>query len=203
MEALRDYSGVKAPKGEKRMSTKTQATWRLTAATGRRQRLTVPMRACATWAAIEEHDKILDLSCGSGALLDHLNQKCRLTVCGMCDTSEQARQASELLGDADVISGRMEDIPWRDDTFDAVLLSGALRGEARKTLAEILRVMRPGGQFVMAASLFRGIGEEDLSRKSVMQLMQEIGFREVSFRTYCLSGTVTGWKPGPVSRKAG
>ena len=180
------------------MSTKTQTIRRFTVALSRGQHLTASMRACAVWAAIEEHDKILDLSCGNGALLEHLSQKCRLTVCGMCETPEQAREASALLGDADVIAGRMEDIPWRDGAFDVVLLSGALRGEAGRTLPEALRVLRAGGQFVMATPLFRGIGGEELSRRSVMRLMQEIGFREVSFRTAGLAGVLIGWKPGPV-----
>ena len=178
------------------MSTKTQDSWRLPMTLGGRLHLTASMRACAVWAAIEEHDKILDLSCGNGALLDYLSQKCRLTVCGMCETPEAARSASELLGDADVIAGRIEDIPWRDDSFDAVMLSGTLRGDARKALKEVLRVLRPGGQFVMATPLFRGIGEEEMGRRAALKLMQEIGFREASFRTSGLAGAMIAWKPG-------
>ena len=189
-------NGVKTPKGETHMSMKTQTAWRFSMALGQQRHLTASMRACAVWAAIEEHDKILDLSCGNGALLDHLSQNCQLTVCGMCDTPEMAREASELLGDADVIAGRMEDIPWRDEAFDVVMLSGALRGKARLALSEAIRVLRPGGQFVMAAPLFRGIGEEELTKRSVMRIMQDIGFREVSFRTAGLSGVLIGWKPG-------
>ena len=181
------------------MSTKTQTAERM-GTLERSQRLSASMRACAVWAAIEEHDKVLDLACGDGALLNHLCQKCRLTVCGMCDSPEQARAASEWLGDADVIAGRMEDIPWRDDTFDAVLLGGALRGDPRRALGEALRVLRPGGQFVIAVPLFRDFGEGDLNRRSAMRLMQEIGFREVSFRTAGLAGAISGWKPGPVSQ---
>ena len=183
------------------MSTKTQTAARFPAALGQFQHLSGAMRACAVWAAIEEHDKILDLSCGDGTLLNQLSQKCRLTVCGMCDTPEQARAASEFLDGADVIAGRTEDIPWRDDTFDAVLLSGAFRGDARKTLEETLRVLRPGGQFVLAAPLFRALGDGDWTRRGMMRLMQEIGFRRVSFRTARLSGAITGWKPGPVDKR--
>ena len=178
------------------MSTKTQTAERL-AALERGQRVTACMRACALWAVIEEHDKVLDLSCGEGALLNHLSQKCRLTVCGMCDTPSQARIASEWLGGADVIAARMEDIPWRDDTFDAVLLSAPLRGDAKKALDEVLRVLRPGGQFVMAAPLFRDFGDEELSRRAAMRLMEQIGFREVSFRTVGLAGAISGWKASP------
>ncbi|MBQ9262832.1 MAG: class I SAM-dependent methyltransferase [Clostridia bacterium] len=164
-------------------------------------RLSAAMKACASWAAVEEHDKILDMSCGNGALLDHLNGKMRLTLCGMCDTAERARAVSEQLGGADVVPGRMEDIPWRDDTFRVVMLSGAMKGDARRVLDETLRVLNNGGQFVMAAPLFSLRGEGDISRKEMMRLMQEAGFKDVSFRTSGFFGAIIGWKPSLIDAK--
>ena len=63
------------------------------------------------WAAVEEHDKVLDMACGDGQMLSRMNDQLRLTLCGMCETADQARCVSEMLGGADVIPGRMEDIP--------------------------------------------------------------------------------------------
>ena len=176
------------------MLTKTQAQSRLFPGLGAPQRLNGAMRACLSWAAIEEHDKVLDMSCGSGALLRRLNGQYRLTLCGMCDSPEEAREARDGLEDADVISARMEDIPWRDDTFDVVLLSATIRGDARQVLSEALRVLRKGGQFVMAAPLLPQRGEGNLGRREQMRLMQEAGFEEVSFRANGLSGAIIGWK---------
>lgn len=175
------------------MLTKTEAIG-YSAAAKEKKRLTAPMRACANWTALEEHDKVLDMACGSGALLYHLNDKMRLTLCGMCDSADQARVVSEQLGGADVIPARMEDIPWRDDTFQAVMLSASLKGDCRRVLTEALRVLRAGGQFVMAAPLFSLRGEGELSRKELLRLMQEVGFKDVSFRTTGFFGAMVGWK---------
>lgn len=176
------------------MLTKTQAQSRFFPALGADQRLTAAMRACVSWAAIEEHDKILDMSCGNGALLKRLDQQYRLTLCGMCETPEMARTAREGIEDADVIAARLEDIPWRDDTFDIALLSAGLRGDARRVLMEAKRVLRQGGQLVIASPLFSPRGEGSLSRREQMRLMQEAGFREVSFRASGLRGAIIGWK---------
>lgn len=179
------------------MLTKTQTVGK-TFLLDARQHLNAAMRACVAWAAIEEHDKILDMSCGEGQMLARLNDQLRLTLCGMCDTADQARGVSESLGGADVIPGRMEDIPWRDDTFDVILLSAALRGDARRVFSEVLRTLRPGGEFVMASHLFFRHGEGELSRREIMRLMQEAGFREVSFRATGLCGAIVGWKKGKI-----
>ena len=179
------------------MLTKTQTAGKI-ASLGVHQRLNAAMRACVSWAAIEEHDKILDMACGDGMILAHLNDQLRLTLCGMCDTPDQARSVSEMLGDADVIPARMEDIPWRDSTFDEVLLSSPVKGDARRVLDEALRVLRPGGQFVMASPLLSHRYEGELSRREIMRLMQEAGFREVSFRTAGLFGAIIGWKKGKI-----
>ena len=181
------------------MLTKTQAQGRFLPAGGAEQRLTAAMRACMGWAAIEEHDKVLDMSCGGGALLRRLDQQYRLTLCGMSDTPETARAAREGLGDADVISARLDDIPWRNDTFDIVMLPGALRGDARRVLGEAYRVLKAGGQFVLAAPLFSPRGEGAPNRREQMRMMQEAGFREVSFRANGLCGAIIGWKQRPLA----
>ena len=181
------------------MLTKTQTAGK-TLLLDVQQHLNAAMRACVAWAAIEEHDKILDMACGNGRMLARLNDQLRLTLCGMCDTADQARSVSEMLGGADVIPARMEDIPWRDDTFDVILLSAALRGEPSRVLSEVLRALRPGGQFVMASSVFSPRGEGEFSRREIMRLMQETGFREVSYRVTGLCGAVVGWKKGKIDQ---
>ncbi len=181
------------------MLTKTQTAGK-TLLLDVHQRLNAAMRACIAWAAVEEHDKILDMACGDGQVLARLNDQLRLTLCGMCETPDQARCVSEMLGGADVIPARMEDIPWRDDTFNVILLSAALHGEPRRVLSEVLRALRPGGQFVMASSVFFHHGEGELNRREIMRLMQETGFREVSFRVTGLCGAIMGWKKGKIDQ---
>ena len=176
------------------MLTKTQTVARLPMIRSGNTRLNAQMRACAAWATLEEHDKILDMACGCGALLSHLNERYRLTMCGMCDSPEQARQVRELLDDSDIMFGRMEDIPWRNDTFDAVLLPAAMRGDARRILDEAYRVLRAGGQMVISASLFSMRGDGEMGKREMMRTMQEVGFKEVSYRVSGFSGAIVGWK---------
>jgi len=176
------------------MLTKTQTVARLPLALGGNVRLNAQMRACAAWATLEEHDKILDLACGSGVLLTHLNDRYRLTMCGMCDSPEQARQVRELLDDSDIMFGRMDDIPWRNDTFDALLLPAAMRGEPRRILEEAYRVLRIGGQMVIAIPMFSMRGEGEMGKREMMRVMQEVGFKEVSYRISGVAGAIVGWK---------
>lgn len=176
------------------MLTKTQTASGLTFTLDGHARLNAQMRACAAWATLEEHDKILDMACGSGALLCHLNARYRLTMCGMCDSPEQARQVRELLDDADIMYGRMDDIPWRSDTFDALLLPAAMRGDGRRVLEEAYRVLRAGGQMVIAVPLLSARGESEIGKREMMRVMQETGFKEVSYRISGLAGAIVGWK---------
>ena len=177
------------------MLTKTTTLNSYQAAMGARKRLTGPMRACASWATLEEHDKILDMACADGALLSSLNNKMRLTLCGLCELPEQARAVREMLDEADVISGRVDDIPWRDDSFDIVLLPAGLKGDvARRAIQEAFRVLHQGGQFVMASSHVQ-MSESGLSRREMMRLMQEAGFTAVSCRKNLMCGALVGFKP--------
>ena len=179
------------------MLTKTQTVGRYSLV-GVNQRMNAAMRACVSWAAIEEHDKILDMACGSGQMLSYLNDQLKLTLCGMCKQADEARAISEMLGEADVIPAQMEDIPWRDNTFDVVLLPTQMKGDPKRILDEVIRVLRPGGQFVMAARLMAFRKDGELNRREIMRLMQEAGFSEVSFRATGLSGAIVGWKPGQI-----
>lgn len=177
------------------MLTKTTTLNSYQAALGMKKRLTAPMRACASWAMLEEHDKILDMACGDGALLSNLNDKMRLTLCGLCEQPQQARAVREMLDDADVISGRVDDIPWRDDSFDIVLLPTGVKGEvARRAIEEAFRVLHQGGQFVMASSHVQ-MNESGLSRRELMRVMQETGFTAVSCRKNLMCGALVGFKP--------
>ena len=176
------------------MLTKTQTVRRIPRTLTEGRHMTLSMRACAACATLEEHDKVLDLSCGDGQLLSHLNRQMRLTLCGLCETPEQARAVRETLMDVDVIPGRMDDIPWRDMTFNAVLLSAGLQQEdARRVLAEALRVLRTGGQLVLTVPAFRA-REGVLPKRETMRLMQEAGYRAVSSRAALAGSVIVGWK---------
>ena len=62
--------------------------------------------------------------------------------------------ARERLPDVDLREGDMEDLPFDDESFDAVIGVNAFQfaGDSRRALREAARVMRPDGRLV--ASLF-------------------------------------------------
>jgi ubiquinone/menaquinone biosynthesis C-methylase UbiE len=101
---------------------------------------------------------ILDLCTGTGSLLPHLSAKAGpkgLTV-GLDFSRGMLRRArAKTAGDSAVrlVQGRAEALPFPSARFQAVTCSHAfyeLKGTARdRALAEILRVLKPGGVFLM------------------------------------------------------
>ncbi len=159
------------------------------------------MRAILAWATIEEHDRVLDLCCQEGALLENFSNKYRLRACGMCEYPEQARDVRARLPEADVIFARPDDIPWQDNAFDVVVCSLLPQSaDLPRVFSETLCVLRPGGQFVLSAPTFSlqlfGAGNEDtkLNKRELMRSLQAAGFDEVSWRASGLQGVTVGWK---------
>ncbi len=155
-------------------------------------------RAVAAWVTLEEHERVLDLSCGDGALLSVLAEKYHLRVCGICETTEQAHAVRGRLDEADVLSARPMDIPWRDDAFDAVFSTRSARQyeDFDRVLDEVRRVLRPGGQFIMVAPLS---WEESNSPRPLMRRLQQAGFDNVSWRMHLLTGVCIAWKRNTLS----
>ena len=96
---------------------------------------------------------VLEVGCGDGMIwrenLDRIPDGWRLTL---TDLSEgMIAEARRALGDrAGYAAARVEELPFEDDSFDAVIANHMLfhvedRGQA---FAEIRRVLRPGGAFL-------------------------------------------------------
>lgn len=168
-------------------------------------RMSLPQRALCRWATLEEYDRVLDMDCGDGALLGGLDSGLRLTLCGLCDSPEQARATRDALENADVTYARPGDIPFRDASFDVLFDAGHVEKLcSREELSEALRVLRPGGQLLAACRPFGnwgvGAGEGALDRRSLMRRLQEAGFCQVSFRRHGLVGVVVAWKKASLAQ---
>lgn len=104
---------------------------------------------------LQGHEKALDLACGTGDITFALGERLRsgeaygLDITqGMLDIAEskrRARQASNVFFHcADIMR-----LPFADASFDCVTCGYALRNvpDAELALAEIKRVLKPGGRF--------------------------------------------------------
>jgi ubiquinone/menaquinone biosynthesis C-methylase UbiE len=149
-------------------------------------------------AQIKPGESVLEVGCGTGTLTLAAKKKAGLSgkVCGIDiipGMIERCRQkASQANLDVDFGPGSIEEVPFPDNTFDAVMCSFMIFHMSdevrRKGISEILRVLKPGGRFLVIdlalpeaqvsksiAKLFLGfLLDHDL--KELVPLMAEAGF---------------------------
>ncbi len=113
-----------------------------------------------------EHAAVLELGCGTGSMWlgrDGLIAACSRLI--LSDFSEGMLQtARETLRRYDTIGYRVidiQDIPFPDQSFDAVIANMMLYHvpDLRRGLAEVRRVLKPGGTFYCATYGEHGIME--------------------------------------------
>ncbi len=157
--------------------------------------LTGAERAAIDWALVDDHQAVLDLSCADGNLLRHYSQRYRLRACGVCYDAQQAQQTRDTLESAEIMYAASTDIPWQDDSFDRVLLTGMLPafGHPLELLAETWRVLKPGGMLLVVFSClpfqqsvklpFYSVGKDiSLTRRQLLQSLEGRGFEDASLR---------------------
>ncbi len=93
--------------------------------------------------------RLLDLGCGTGLLSRALSGRDSLQVIG-CDIAEGMLEVARGHG-VDAVYGDAESLPFDNAYFDVVVSSSVLQWcEAPKVLAEVQRVLKPGGVFVFS-----------------------------------------------------
>ena len=100
--------------------------------------------------------KVFELGCGGG-INQQLYDAERITAFAGLDPSDKlldyARDAAQRKGwQADIRSGFGEAIPFEDESFDTVVCTFTLCSvhDQARTLAELRRVLKPGGTFLYA-----------------------------------------------------
>lgn len=180
---------------EKQMQTKVelqgraaQVSWKGAVSLNRAE------RAVANWAMVDDHQAVLDANCERNHLLRHYLERYRLRACGLCLDTYQAQQMRHALSSAEIMYSTGNEIPWRDESFDRVLMAHALPNYVNMTtfLQEIRRVLKPGGCLVMAlpalpwrravAAFFAGAQAGRTALQPLMSQLEEQGFSDVSCR---------------------
>ncbi len=102
-------------------------------------------------------DRILDVGCGTGYLTRVLAPVVTPTgqVTGLDPSPAMIEYAlGRAPGNTDYTVGRGQDLPFPDDSFDAVVSSLALHhipaDDRREAVREMFRVLRPGGRLLVA-----------------------------------------------------
>jgi len=97
--------------------------------------------------------RAIEIGCGSARLLARVQRATGLAAVGL-DPSPQAlalarRTAGALAAPMEVLRGDARALPFADRSFDLVLSGGLLEHfeDPRAVLAEMVRVLRPGGTF--------------------------------------------------------
>lgn len=171
------------------------------------ERLHGATRALAQWAIVDDYDNILDLHCRDGRLLHYLSKRYSLRACGITDDPELARQLRLRMPEAEVFSARKEDIPWRNNAFNAVFYEMKNEQQDGAFLQEVMRVLKPGGQILISLSSLPGVlrhmalamgfaDEGKTNHGDLLSWMENSGFKDVSWRlTGPMTGVAMGFKP--------
>jgi len=108
------------------------------------------MRCSAVHRAAGRPGRILDVGCATGIFLDGM-RRLGWEAHGVEPSATAADYARRRFG-LDVITGRLEDTSFPAASFDAITLWDVLEHvhEPRQTLAELARLLRPGGVLVLS-----------------------------------------------------
>ena len=100
----------------------------------------------ADFAGVEAGERVLDVGAGTGALTAELVRR-EADVAAIEPSPEFAATLQQRFPDIDARQGAAEELPWPDESFDAALaqLVVAFMSDAPAGVAEMLRVVRPGG----------------------------------------------------------
>jgi demethylmenaquinone methyltransferase/2-methoxy-6-polyprenyl-1,4-benzoquinol methylase len=147
--------------------------------------------------AISRETKILDLCCGSAQATQYLVKYSDI-VTGLDASPLSLERARRNVPSANYVEAFAEDMPFGDNEFDLVHTSAALHEmtpvQLRQILAEVYRVLKPGGiftlidfhrptnpLFVPGLTVFMWLFETEtawqLLETDLVSLLEEVGFK--------------------------
>ncbi|WP_158058460.1 class I SAM-dependent methyltransferase [Halorussus halophilus] len=120
---------------------------------------------------------ILDAGCGQGTpILRRLSEDA--TAVGIDFSSEQLRLATENAPDAALLQSDMTELPFEDDSFDAVVAYWSLIhvpiDDHQAVIDEFARVLRPGGRVLVCEGTNEWVGDNPDWLDSGVEMQWEI-----------------------------
>jgi len=107
-------------------------------------------RLIATFLRAKLGDRLLDAGCGTGHFTADLQERVA-SVVALDASSKMLEYARRKHCIHELVQGDVETLPFVADSFDTVVMFTVLEflEEPRAALAEILRILKPSGQFVI------------------------------------------------------
>lgn len=145
----------------------------------------------ATW--IEHKGMVLDIGCATG-MFSLLSRDNGVTGVGVDISSGSLRQARKESPGFDFALASAEHLPWTDRAFDTILMLDVLEHVPceHKALAEVERVLRPGGRLIISVpnkgefnrvdaqnSLFFALGRKVMGRRGDMMYHRHYSIDEL------------------------
>jgi SAM-dependent methyltransferase len=129
--------------------------------------------------------RVLDAGCGSGRTLQELTGYGE--VSGI-ELDPDAAEVAAAKGCGDVRVGRLEELPWADETFDLITCLDVIEHtpDDRVTLTELRRVCKPGGWLLVTVPAYQALWSlhdaanhhyRRYGRRSLRQAAVETGWR--------------------------
>lgn len=144
---------------------------------------------------------ILDLGCGTGAILEQINNTYTFAELYGIDLSEKMiEQAKQRLDSKAVLStGDAENLPYEENSFDLVCCVESFHHypNPRKALSEIRRILKQDGTFLLCDTWskrpvrqimnffirFSDDGDVHIySKREIINLLAEADFKSISWR---------------------
>jgi len=105
-------------------------------------------------AEISEGDQVIEVGCGTGFTTEEIVSRVgEQNVVAVDLTPEQMQKAIAKFPSVNFLRGDAENLPFKDDTFDAAISAGSIEywPNPQKGIAEMARVTKSGGRVVILA----------------------------------------------------
>ena len=142
--------------------------------------------------------RVVDLAAGTGRLTREL-----VAIGADVTAVEPVDEMRAHIRGADAVAGTAESIPFDDASLDAVFAAEAFHWfDGPRALAEIARVLRPGGGLALLWNVGQPQDDEQSWRAEIVELVKDIYFHPQGRRTPAASGNdprddTADWRTGP------